>query len=332
MAACLGVFRRPGGGRGCWWCSDTAEIMSEGSGRSPRLTAIPAARSSAPVLRIRIIAVLGLLVLASLLGVVSTVAWLAAGQKEVPVVNLDDALPKAQGFATIVASAYLDGAEMQIPTTEDVKDLPATGYLPHEAPQWVEFGAGVTPTGLTLELHRFLFYRLFPSEDGATPPKRALYELYIPLALTPGGTPALGGQPMFRPVLYGDITGALSTKSETTLPGPVVKTLEKWAGVWAAGNSQGMKEVAGDGTEGVTYTGLGGGCKAKGLTVQNVTPLSTDSWLVRARVSVECANQYVVDMDMDVTVVGGPPNPTRIVGWGAVGSGVLGLDDVRVKS
>ena len=63
-----------------------------------RITAVPAKRSSAPILQIRLVLVLGALLLAAAAGVVSTFAWLSLS---IPEPDLTKALPQGKSVAEI---------------------------------------------------------------------------------------------------------------------------------------------------------------------------------------------------------------------------------------
>ena len=75
----------------------------------PRWTALPASRSKAPILQIRLFLVLGALILAAVLGVVSTVAWLNV--KPTP----PTPTPVSQSASATVATNYLLGQSTVVP-------------------------------------------------------------------------------------------------------------------------------------------------------------------------------------------------------------------------
>lgn len=289
---------------------------------------MPAARSSAAVLQVRIALVLGSLVLAAAAGVFAAFAWFT---QEAPKVDLTAALPDGQGLASAVAGAFLNGQPLPVPVAEGLPVWEASGSLPHDAPYWTGFRTAKLPSGLTMERHRFLFYRLLPASEEGGQPVRQLNELFVPLVLSNSGTPALGGQPVFRPVAYGDITGTTLYDTKSTLPPAAADVVKKWAVAWAAGDSTALKTLAGDGTEGVRYIGLGG-CQSGDTQILSTLPIDSKTWVVRARVPVTCANGYKAEMDLDVSVEGAPPNPTYIVGWGPIGTGVQGRDSVRITT
>lgn len=280
------------------------------------------------MLKIRIWLVLGSLVFAAAMGIVATVAWMS--QDPPPPVDLADAQPQAAAAATLVANAYLDGQPAPVPVADDVQGWPTGQSLEHQPPQWNGFDTIKFPSGLSVERHRFLFYRN-ATIDGK--PGLLMYELVVPMAISSVGTPALAGLPYFHPTTYGDVAGntLYETKNEVNVPPAIGEAVQQWANAWAVGDSEKLKALAGDGSVGAYYPGLGG-CEAGSVKMLSTYPSSSETWVIRARVPLTCANGYSSLMDLDVTAVGNPPSPTRIVGWGPIGSGVLGPDSVRVTS
>lgn len=303
------------------------------AGPVPALTAVPAARSNAAVLRVRVALVLGLLVLAALAGVLSAAAWVT---QKPPPPDLSPAIPRGQGIAALVAEAFLAGKDVPIPIAEGVPPLTGSpGPLAHEPPRWSGFSPVRLPSGVRIETHRFVFYRLLPPVEGDESPVRQLNQLTVMVTFDEenGGGAVLGARPSFMPLYRPDAAQNTYPGKGVDLPGEVIAQLTKWASAWAEADYEELRQLSGDGTPDAAYLSLGGFTATK-LVVLNAVPSGSgpNSWLVRSRISLQGSNGYSTEMDLDLTVEGAPPNPTYVIGWGPAGSGLRDTEDVRVPT
>jgi len=126
-------------------------------------SAIPAARSTAPVLKIRLALVLGALLLSAAMGIVSTMAWISHAKSQ----GNSTAPAEAAGLAQIVADDYVAGVappaslvnppNRQAPnfTTANWRSLSASPAIP--APIDYSFQSnGTGATAQIFEVHRYL--------------------------------------------------------------------------------------------------------------------------------------------------------------------------------
>lgn len=301
---------------------------------SPRLTAIPAARSSAAVLKVRLILVLGALLLAAAAGVFAAFSYLTFTP---PKVDVESFSSRGQGLASMVAVAFLDGQELPVPVAEEVPELPGDlAPLPHTEPQWDGFESGLVG-GRFAELHSFSFYRVF--NEATLNEVKILYQLDVLVAFTDRGTPVLGALPSFQPVIAGNSGESTlpNEKGASDITAGQLSALETWAQAWAANDPVALSAAAGAGT-GYRYLGLGG-FESTGVQVLSLAPLtpqasaSERTFSARTRVSLRSANGYETSMDMDVLLRGTGDDNVRayVVAWGPAGSGRPKQEDVRVK-
>lgn len=301
---------------------------------SPRLTAIPAARSSAAVLKVRLFLVLGALIGAALAGVFAAYSYLTFTP---PNVDVTQAVPRGEGLASMVAEAYLNGQWLPVPLAEEVPGLtekPAP--LPHTPAKWAGFERGAV-AGRTAELHTFYFYRI--DGEGTPSETKRLYEMDVLIAFTERGTPVLGAMPSFQPAIATNSgkSTLLSADRLDELTSGQKDALETWAAAWAANDSTALSAVAGAGT-GYRYLGLGG-FQSTGVRVLSLTPLNSSAsaaqktFSARTRVSLSSANGYETTMDMDVLLRGTGDDNVRayVIAWGAAGDAVPSEDSIRVK-
>jgi hypothetical protein len=282
-----------------------------------RWTQIPAARSSAPVLKIRVYAVLGALVVAALCGVFATVAWLANNP------DIPDPVPQPQALAeaAVAADAFLTGQATTLAVAEGVDRRFGSGDTAVALPgatraHWASFTVGEV-AGRTYEVHRFVV--------AGSPPR----QLWVTVELTTSG-PILAASPAVGPLpVAPDGRPALDWRelpTETRVTDDLRRVAGEWAAAYAADDRDRLRSLTGD-LEARTYAGLGG------FTVESATVVSTvelgDSgdWVARVRVVLVGAPpgeglegfRGVVEFDLRVAdpATGNP----KVVAWGPAGSG-----------
>lgn len=314
--------------------ADTARVARKKAapqGDLPRLTSIPAARSPASVLKVRLYLVLGGLLLAAAAGLFAAFSWLTY---QPPAVKLEDAVPRGQGLASIVAEAFLRGESLPVPVAADVPELPDDAVsLPHTPVEWTGFKRGVI-AGTVSELHTFLFYRV---EGQAPNTTKTLYQLNVLVAFTDRGTAVLGALPSFQPVIATNLNKSTvyTPDSADNLAPSQTEAIKTWSSAWAKNDSAGMAASAGA-PPGFRYLGLGG-FESTGVKVLSVTPLNPQSpsadqnFVVRSRVSLLSANGFKTSMDMDLLLKGAGDSRTYVLAWGPAGTGQPKEENVRVK-
>lgn len=302
--------------------------------RNPRLTAIPAARSSAPVLKIRLFLVLGSLLASALAGVGAMVAW---ATYQPPLVDVAAVVPRGRGLASLVARSYVSGQAVPVPAAASlIYSPPSAGvFAAVTEPEWDGFVRYTVPAG-TFERHSFLFHRTVPGPDGAVVD---LFELVVYLSVPADGTPgnpALAAAPSVLPAPHRN-SSAVADYSDSeavgNLPAEARQLLEgPWVRAFATNNGELLLQYSGEADPAYRYVGLGGFSEASTLRVQTAIDRGGDSWLVRARVRLVGANELSAEMDIDVTIEAASTATPKIVAWGPAGSGALGPDAVRVPA
>lgn len=305
--------------------------------RNPRLTAIPAARSSAPVLKIRLALVLGTLLLAAVAGVFAAVSWV---MYQPPVVDLNASVPRGRGLATVTAEAYLLGTLTPVPVVEGLTYRPVDpgAFEISGDIQWDRFSRFTLPSG-TFERHSFLFYRVVGTENNR--PVLELSEITV-LVTVPSsaagpplpGTLALAAAPAVRPLRYRNsaVVADFSDLDGVGALPPTARELlaSQWVKAYATDNAELLLRYSGTSDTGFRYVGIGGFTTDSSLRLITAIDRGGDAWLVRARVLLVSANGTKAEMDIDVTVADASTGNPKIVAWGPAGSGALAPEAVRI--
>lgn len=298
-----------------------------------RLTAVPAKRSSAPVLQIRLILVLGSLLLAAVAGVVSTFAWLSLS---IPEPDLTKALPEGKAVAEIAAKDWLNGEVLSVPSSGI--ELPKSANpLPYSALSWDGFTTSSLPSGVVYELHSFSLQLVEPSPDGKSTVKRNMI-LTVPVSLNSEGDPIIVGFPYMEQssTKPEEIIFDYTDVASGALPGGASEQITKWAQSWASDNREQLKLLTGDTTGGVEYRGIGGFAPDR-VQILNAVPggnnsYGSDTYLVRVRIflSSSSANKFTTATELDLTLADASSGLPKIVGWGPAGKGLSGPQDTRI--
>jgi hypothetical protein len=289
------------------------------------LTAIPAQRSSAALVKLKVALILGSAMLAALLGVVSLVAWIAF-TPEVP--SVEDLLPRGGAHARAVAEDFLAGRKTSVPVAERVgPDFGAVPGNPME--RRGSFGhtsltvAEVTPMAVKtdsgvreFEVHRFLVSR-----------EERLFWLDITLLLTDEG-PVLGALPSLGPVpaqTKGHLALDYSDLDQAPLPNHYTAVVTAWGTHFAANEPDKLWDVVvKDETSDrqlFEYVGLGG-FSAGDLQIRSVVGIPGGGYLVRVQLLLrpEGADGASVSTEYDLRLTGNDSS-ARVVAWGPPGSG-----------
>ena len=279
--------------------------------------------------------VLGSLVAAALLGLVSTLAWLT---NTAPVVDASAMQPKGKGIAMISAEAWLDGRPVVVPSLKDVALPEATAPMLHSDLTWEGFGTRSLPSGLTYEVHRLLVVFPYTLDNGVK--TNRLMRVFVTVAISADGKSYLAAMPSLAPVDLREGTGRLdyTDLSPKELPTDAISQVEQWATAWASDDRDQLKLITGDTASGVEYQGIGGfstaGAQVVAALSAGESAYGSDTYLVRVRISLTAggANQYMTETDMDLTMVDTTTGLPRIVGWGPAGAGLRGPAETRQTS
>ena len=293
------------------------------------MTAVPAARSRLPILQIRLAVVLGTLLFSSIMGLVSTVAWLS--NKPEPV-DLRGAMAYGRSIAETAAYEWLSGRTISVPTLSNV-DLPSSSKpLKFTDLSWEGFARESLPTGLIYERHTFLT-TIESSNDLGYKPIKVMVVVGFPrgqdayLAALPSFTP-LTQVPVNKVFDYSDLETA-------NLPGNVYEQLVKWAKAYASDERETLKLLAGDSADGIEYVGIGefnvSNIKVIASVPAGDTGYGTDTWLVRVMLTLNNSSGFKTESEMDVTVTEASSGLPRIVGWSGAGAGIKGANDTRIS-
>lgn len=290
----------------------------------PAWSSIPAARSSLPVLRLRLWLVLGMLLVSALLGLFSAVAWIL---DEPAPVDFSQARPRAQGHALAIAEAWLAGRATSLPVAQGIdptfNELSAGGayvsVLSITPVRWTRSSV----VGVEVETHYLLV-------DG----KEADYVAVLPFRFTVASAnraypsvPVLAAYPSLLPADPTTVAEALEYQNVELAvdggpPAEVQVRLEQWGQAYAANDGASLRDLADDtAARPEAYQGLGG-MSLYGPPEVRAT-VATDSGLVlRVRFGfIPAGASAGFSMDLDMLITAPDSTKPRIVSWGPPGSG-----------
>lgn len=302
----------------------------------PRLTAVPAARSRAAVLKIRFWAVFAALIFSAGVGLFAAVSFLTF---DPPVVDVNDAKPIGLAVAELAAHDFLSGGTLRLPTVPGQDPVPGSTVAAFGPIAWQGFARYDLPNGTPVEAHRFLFYRSLSSPSPATgaaapPPTYQLMELSVLVAVPRDTNPILAARPYMEPALFADaelVTDLSDFELAESLPRTARDQIRSWGRAWATNDTEKLKLITGDQTARVRYIGLGGYVFDDDFQVLSASEFPDDTFLVRIRVVLRGANESILEMDMDLTVTSASTGLPKVSGWGPAGSGLRTPADVRVS-
>jgi hypothetical protein len=301
----------------------------------PRLTAVPAARSRAAVLKVRFWAVFGALVFSSAVGIFAAVSFLTF---KPPVVDVDATKPLGLAVAELAAHDFVTGGALRLPTVPG-QDPTQTAPIESTGPlAWQGFSRYRLPNGTPVESHRFLFYRTVqpatpPPTGASVRPVYQLMELSVLVAVPPDTNPILAARPYMEPAVFADaelVTDLTDFRLAAPLPDTALDQIRSWAQAWAADDSEKLKLITGDQTARVRYVGLGGYSLAE-IRILSAAKFADDTFLARVRIVLGGANESILEMDMDLTITAASTGLPKVSGWGPAGSGLRTPADVRVS-
>jgi len=281
--------------------------------------AIPAQRSSAAVLNVKVTAILAALVVAALSGVLALFVALTSDGGEVTDPGPG---PRVLALARLVAEDFVDGR----PTTAAV----ATGVD-------ATFGRGEEPTAPLWSERTVALYGTETSSYSGRTYHRVTFQiqgdgrlllLAVPVFDTSEG-PVLASAPSLAPY-HGSGTAPSPLNyldlptGDDQVPAPVRSVVERWAQAYVSDDGAALKELAGDGGDGV-YGGLGG-FELAGVQVAAAVPFTTvddEPALVVSTgllVSPTGANGFQAETTLDLLVEQADTQLPRVTAWGPAGS------------
>lgn len=283
-----------------------------------RWTAIPAARSSATVLAMRLRLLLGALFGSAALGLLSILLVLGRGGSGAASTDAVD--PRSTTAAVVIATDYLAGRSTALPVA---KGVDAAFGRPADAPAAGLDVEAATAGRVTRMVDQGVTYDTV--EVTAVASGRPL-RVRVVLAVTADG-PVLAANPTLMGIRV-DRGVEVSALDWSTYQGTadgvaqnVADAVAKWATAYAADDAQALVQITGNTAPNANYRGLGG------FTVTAVTThryyRSGEGLVVRARVlfSSASAEKLMVQSEFDLLVLNPDAQFPNVAAWGAAGAG-----------
>lgn len=282
-------------------------------------TAIPAQRSSAAVLNVKVTAILATLVVAALSGVLALFVALTSGGDEVTDPGPD---PQVVSVARLVAEDFVDGRATAVAVAAGVDRTFGRGAEP-TPPLWSDRTVvlyGTEESNYSGQAYHRVTFQV--QADGQ------LFLLAVPVFATPEGA-VLAAAPSLEPY-HGPVTTPAALNyldlptGDDQVPTPVRSVVERWAQAYVSDDGAALKELAGDGGEAV-YAGLGG-FELAGVQVAAAVPFTTvdeePALVVRTHllVSPTGANGFQAEAGFDLLVEQADTQLPRVTAWGPAGS------------
>lgn len=290
-----------------------------------RWTAIPAARSSAPVLKARLYAVLGLLGFAAVAGVLSLGITLFRGSSKAPTVAAVVALPQGQAEAEVVAREWLAGEPITVPVAIGLETLTKTfeASTPRkplgqsERLSWSSFTTQ-RDGGRDVEVHRFLLDPTAPG--GQTRILTVVIQLTFQgrvLVAAPSLEPF--GTPQNLPQRFD--WAEFSRRPKTV---QLTRAVQTWVDAYLGDQRENLQSLTGD-PKLRQYAGLGG-FSASQADVKILSVVARvdqpELSVVRVEVNATATDGWSDAMEYDL-LVGDVGSIPKILSWGPPGTGGL---------
>jgi len=285
-----------------------------------RWTAIPAARSSAPVLKVRLWLVLGSLIFAAVCGVLSMVLLLT--RKEAPPPEIPPPLPTALGEAWTVANEFTAGRTISVPLAAQMPKTRGTdkslGVV--SSIEWQGYETRKPDGVRSVEYHRFLVTTA-PAAEGEAPGRRVLV---VPMEVTESG-PLLIASPSLEPATAPADPPAridwTDVEEQLTVSDQLKRRVESWATAFLADDRGAIQDVVNDPQQG-EYAGIGGLATEK-VDVPSFVALPNGDAVARARVTATHPSGWTSEFEWDLLVRNPNQGNPEIVAWGPAGVGGL---------
>jgi hypothetical protein len=298
-----------------------------------KLSAVPAKRSSATVLKLRLSLIFAGIAFASLSGIFALYSVLTFQPAKVDVLVAN---PRGQAVAELAAAAYLGGYTIALDTTKGVDFAPSVPVATVGPIVW----SGYTRyqlSGIEVEQHKFLFNHRFLNDNNQEVSEQM--SLIILVAILPKNTinqgdytVALAAQPSISLELPVSVSAILDYSDRgTSVPSPVLAKIELWCAAWASGDQAAIKSISGDTDPNFTIYHVFGGYTCDSIQALSAAPLATpDDLVMRVRLVLKSANGSILLTDMDLTITSATSGIPNVSSWGPAGSTSLGVDYIRV--
>ena len=301
------------------------------------LTAVPATRSSLPLLQIRRRLVLGFLALAVVSVQFSTVAWIASGNDQPPTVEIPD--QSAVSLAQTVVEDFLAARRSSVPAVEDVtSDFSAPNASGEPAaPLAVEsltFAGSTQSPPIGDQQNRPAVKPVLEKFHATIAGK--LYAITVPmvrsgsewlLAAAPSITPERVAANETKPGIdYEQLYPSKEALDANSLPAAYRTQIKTWADTFArAGRADPALYRLVDNESAHTYSGLGGWTLVTEPQLKSAVPVSSPhpGYVVRVglvlRASATNGPTLSTEYDLYLRSDKSQSQPP-VVAWGAVGS------------
>jgi hypothetical protein len=305
--------------------------------------AVPAARSTASVLAVRRRIILGALIGAIVLSILSI---FLAGRGGQTIISGGGGLSATTAFAREIATDYLNGVPTSVPVASGVDASFGLAGDVVQRFQWSSLelsgtsSIDVSDVSKSVTLVSFFVRIASPvSEEGEAAPSR-LFSLTIPMVSPSGSFPRLGALPTLMPVDFVDGSNSATgipvnafsvNASGDEVSAEVVKVISDWAVAFVQGgyDDQVLKRITGDTDPESIYSGLGG-WQLNDLAINGLVspPVQGDSpgvgYVVRVTLALTppAGTGPTTETEYDVWVAqesAGQANPP-VIAWGAAGT------------
>lgn len=304
---------------------DSQPVADHTATGQARWQAIPAKRSSAPILQARFWLLTGVLLFAAAMGLFAGLSNLSGADDTVDV----PLQPEARAFAMQVADDFLNGRQTQLPVADGVDGdfrQPEPDEEGARRPRlgahnvtWAGFEARTDDSGTDDQTYETHTFELFV---GTSP-----YELTVTVA-TDAPSARLAAVPSLAPRVLADGGGPAIVwpgreLAYETAPEPMDRRIRQWAQAYVSDDRPELKDVTGDNRVGATYVGLAGGWATDPAQVEIVRIVPGDQdglFWARVRVPLIRANGWVQRSDYDLLVGNAETDRPTIEAWGPAGT------------
>lgn len=282
----------------------------------PSWSSIPAPRSALPMLKIRLWALLGALLLAAATGMFSTYAWLTA---EPPVIDFSSARPYAQGHAVAIAEAWVNGRTTTLPVADGI-----------DARFNEVSSGGIHRTVKSISVvdwkRESVNGRVVETQFVLVDAVEADFIVALPFVFD-GATPVLAAYPSIQPSRFVGPPPALEYQDVAAkleeIPTAVRERLEQWGRAYGASDGSALRDLADDtAATADMYRGLGSFTLAASPEIRTAVQVSPGVIVVRARfIFIPQDAPAGFSSDFDLLITAADSTKPRIVAWGPPGSG-----------
>lgn len=268
------------------------------------------------MLKIRLWALLSILLLAAGLGLFATFAWLTA---DPPVIDFSSARPYAQGHALAITEAWVNGRSTTLPVADGIDP----GFN-----QVASGGAHRTVKSISAFDWRreSVNGRVVETQFVLVDSVEADFVVALPFVFD-GPTPVLAAYPAIQPARYVAPPPALEYQDVAAkldeIPSSVRERLDQWGRAYATSDGSALRDLADDtAATAEMYRGLGNFTLLSSPEIRSAVQVSPGVIVVRARfIFVPQGAPAGLSSDFDLLITASDSTKPRIVAWGVPGSG-----------